>query len=401
MSVGTGAQPAGYDVQSCIMPRTKHEVADIIKRFGGEFADRYHPNTYQLHVLDTLTKCRTSALGGHVLRCDCCREEQVSYNSCRNRHCPKCQCSQQAFWAEDRMDMVLDTRHYHIVFTVPEVLNKICISDSKSFYDLMFSTTWETLKTFGYSHYGVESGAISVLHTWGQNLMLHPHIHCIVPAAGLNLKGNLEHIGKKGKYLYPVHMLSATFRGKLLQKIKKRLTKEGTLQKYRPQIESAYKKDWVVFCSSSFGKPKHVVGYLARYIHRIAISNHRILNVNNQKVTFRLKDYENGGKSKVLTLDGVEFLRRFCLHILPHRFVKIRYYGIYSSRYRAMVQQTSEKLIIKIPETTNERLKRLTGFDMGLCPVCRKGHLEQVEAVPRIRSPSCFGNYKRATNKNS
>jgi hypothetical protein len=297
--------------------------------------------------------------------------------------------------------MVLDARHYHIVFTVPELLNKICISDSKYFYDLMFSTTWETLKTFGYSHYGIESGAISVLHTWGQNLMLHPHIHCIVPAAGLSLSGKLKLIGKKGNYLYPVHMLSATFRGKLLQRIKKHLAKEGTLQKYRPQIESAYKKDWVVFCRSSFGKPKHVVGYLARYIHRIAISNHRILNINNQQVTFRIKDYEDGGKSKVLTLDGVEFLRRFCLHILPHRFVKIRYFGIYSSRYRAMVQQAPEKLVIKIPETTSERLKRLTGFDMGLCPVCRKGHLEQIEKIPRIRSPSCFGNYKRATKKNS
>ena len=381
------------------MPRTKHEVAHIIRRFGSEFANRFHPNTYQLRVLDALTKCRTPALGGHVLYCDCCGKEQISYNSCRNRHCPKCQCSQQAFWAEDRLDTVLDVKHFHLVFTFPEVLNKICRLDSKWFYDHLFATTWDTLKTFGYSHYAVESGAISVLHTWGQNLMLHPHIHCLVPAAGLGFSGKLKHISKKGKFLYPVPMLSATFKGKFLQKLKKHLAENDLLPKYQPLLESAYKKDWVVFCRSTFGKPKHVVGYLARYIHRIAISNHRILNITNQAVTFSFKGYDDHGKRKVITLDGVEFLRRLCLHILPHRFVKIRYYGIYSSKYRAKLKQQPQKLVPKIPETTAERLKRLTGFDMALCPVCRKGRLVSIEEIPRIRSPDCFLDYRKTIIK--
>ena len=379
------------------MPRTKHEVANIIKRFGSEFADRCQPNTYQLHILEKLVECRTSALGGHLLRCDYCGKNQISYNSCNNRHCPKCQCTKQAFWAEDRLNAVLDVKHFHIVFTVPEVLNKICMSDSKWFYDQMFSATWDTLKTFGYSHYAVESGAISVLHTWGQNLMLHPHMHCVVPAAGLSLDGKLKHIGKKRKYLYPVHMLSSTFKGKFLQKLKEHLVKKGTLKKHFTLLESAYKKDWVVFCRLSFGKPKDVVGYLAQYINRVAISNHRILNIDSQKITFSLKDYYDGGRRKVITIDGVEFLRRFCLHILPYRFVKIRYYGIYSSKYKAMMQQSSEKLVIKIPETITERLKRLTGFDMSLCPICHKGHLFSVEELPRIRSPGCFRHHRKTT----
>jgi hypothetical protein len=293
--------------------------------------------------------------------------------------------------------MVLDVKHFHLVFTVPDILNTICVYDSKWFYNHLFATTWDTLKTFGYSHYGVESGAISVLHTWGQNLMLHPHIHCLVPAAGLTFSGKWKTISKKGKFLYPVEMLSATFKGKFLQGLKKQLAKKGILRKYDQFIESAYNTDWVVFSRSSFGKPRHVICYLARYIHRVAISNHRILNINDQTVTFKAKDYKDNGRIKVISLDGVEFLRRYCLHILPYRFVKMRYYGIYSSRYRARIAKHCPKPIMKIPETTQERLKRLTGFEMSVCPVCRKGRLFKVDPIPRIRSPACFSYYPKST----
>jgi len=372
------------------MPRQKHEVADIIRSFIGEFVAQHLPNSYHLRILNALSKCRTSALGGHVAQCDYCGKRIISYNSCRNRHCPKCQGSNQAIWVEDRINMLWDTKHFHIVFTVPEVLNEICLADSKWFYNHLFACTWDTLKSFGYTHYAVESGAIAVLHTWGQNLSLHPHIHAIVPAAGQTLSGNLKHIGENGKYLYPVKMLSSTFRGKFLQGIKKHFAKKGTLPKYQAVIDVAYNKDWVVFCEPSFGKPKHVIGYLGLYINRVAISNHRIRNVIGRKVTFSLTDYRDQAKSKTITLDAVEFLRRFCLHILPYRFVKIRYYGVYSTRFRTTMQRQYPKMVIKIPETTAERLKRLTGFDVLLCPNCRKGRLILMVKLPPIRAPDHF-----------
>jgi hypothetical protein len=246
---------------------------------------------------------------------------------------------------------------------------------------------WDTLQTFGYSYFGVESGAICVLHTWGQNLSLHPHVHCIVPAVGLDLKGNLKPIGKNGKYLYPVRMLSATFRGKMMQHIKYMLKKRLLLLQYQQLIDKAWAKPWVVFCEPSMGKPEHVIGYLSQYTHRVAISNHRIMDVDNRQVTFSLKDYRNEGKNTILKLDGVEFLRRFCMHILPLRFVRIRYYGIYSSKHRKQIQGCDGKMIIKIKETTTQRLLRLTGFDAGLCQGCKKGRLVVSEVLPRIRSP--------------
>jgi hypothetical protein len=208
------------------MQRPKHEVATVIKSFGQQFIAQCNPNSYTIRILDSLLKCRTSDLGGHKEKCDCCGKERISYNSCRNRHCPKCQGSRQAFWVEDRMEQMLAVKHFHIVFTIPEKLNRICMLDSKWFYNAMFECVWSTLRSFGYTHYGVESGAICVLHTWGENLCLHPNIHCIVPAAGLTLQGTLKRISKKGKYLYPAGMLSVIFRGKLLEKIKKHLHKE-------------------------------------------------------------------------------------------------------------------------------------------------------------------------------
>jgi hypothetical protein len=229
----------------------------------------------------------------------------------------------------------------------------------------------------------------------GQNLSLHPHIHCIVPAAGQTLAGKLKHIGKKGKsacrtgrYLYPVIMLSATFRGKLLEGIKKHLGKIRILSQYRTLLEKARGKPWVVFCEPSLGKPQQVIGYLGQYIHRVAISNHRIIKVTEEDVTFMLKDYKDKGKSKVTTMSGVEFLRRFCQHILPYRFVKIRYYGICSSRFRNTMLRKNSKLVIEVPESVAEQIKRIMNIDVNQCPFCRKGRLVPTTIVPRVRSPS-------------
>lgn len=339
-----------------------------------------------------MSLCRTSALGGHIDACDCCGKERNSYNSCRNRHCPKCQGSKQAFWVDDLLETTLPVKHYHIVFTVPHQLNTVCFLDSKWFYGQLFSAVWETLRQFGYTRFGVEGGAVCVLHTWGQNLGLHPHIHCIVPAAGETLAGNMKHIGSDGKYLYPVKQLSLVFRAKLMESVKGQLKKQSLFEKHQPLLKVVWDKPWVVFCEPSFGKPEHVVKYLGQYTHRVAITNQRIIGITDKTVSFMHKDYADGARQKPVTLDGVEFLRRFCQHILPHRFVKIRRYGIYSSRARALKLKQNPKMVVKLKtkESTQERLKLLTGFDIYLCPFCKQGTMQVVETIPRIRSPTSF-----------
>lgn len=368
--------------------RTAFEIADVIARFGRDYIEQCSPNAYTIRVFDALSKCRTAALGGHKERCDCCERERISYNSCGNRHCPKCQAGKQAVWVENRIRDAFEVKHYHVVFTVPEVLNHICLLDSGSFYNALFRNVWDTLRTFGYSHYAVESGAICVLHSWGQNLSLHPHIHCIVPATGLDFKGKLKDIGKSGKYIYPEKMLCATFKGKMMQSLKAQLQIKGVLTKHQSVINAAYQKQWVVHCEPSLASPEHVVKYLGQYTHRIAISNQRLLNVDEHGVTFMHKDYRDGARKKPITLPGVEFLRRFAMHILPHRFVKIRYFGVYGSRYKALVKQQAKKKIVIPLESPQERLLRLTGFDVYLCPHCKTGRMVTVEILPRIRSPT-------------
>ncbi len=370
------------------MMRPKYELAQVIEQFYEDFVIKHNPNSYILRTLHALRICRTSALGGHIEKCDSCGHIRISYNSCRNRHCPKCQASKQAFWAEDVSERIIDTKYFHLVFTVPEVLNSICLIDSKKFYSTLFSSVWDTLRTFGYTHYGTESGAVAVLHTWGQNLSLHPHIHCLVPATGMTLAGHFKSIGKNGKFLYPVKKLSSVFRGKMMQGIKKYLLKKGLLQKHKDTINQAWKKKWVVFGKKAFGNAEHVIKYLGKYTHRIAISNNRIQNIDNESVSFFYKDYKNGEKPKLTKLSGTEFLRRFCMHILPKGFVKIRYYGILSGRYKkkiVLLRKTPSKPQKK--ESVQERFKRLTGFDVYSCPVCKKGRMYELETVPKIRSP--------------
>jgi len=303
---------------------------------------------YQLNVLNALQLCRTAPLGGHKDRCDSCGTEQFSYISCGNRHCPKCQIARQMLWAEDRMRDSLNVKHFHIVFTVPDELNAVCLADSRHFYESLFACAKETLSTFGYSHYSVETGAICVLHTWGQNLSLHPHLHCIVPAAGLIPMGRIKAIGNDGKYLYPVRQLSVVFRGKLLEALKRNLKKKNRLPEFQSVIETCYAKSWVVYSEPSLG------------------------NANQ----------------KLMTLTGVEFLRRFCMHILPKRFVKIRYFGILTSVYRKQVESLKTKPdIVQHTETRKQRIVRLTGFDPCKCPHCNTGNMQTIKTLPPIRSP--------------
>jgi hypothetical protein len=275
----------------------RFELADVVSLFGAGLLAAAKCTPLQLKVLGKISDCRTASLGGHEEVCDNCGTIRYSYNSCGDRHCPKCQAAKQALWVEDRMNDALDCKYFHIVFTVPEELNQICLLDSDLFYKSLFECIWSVLQQFGYTKYGVESGAICVLHTWGQNLSLHPHIHCIVSSAGLTLAGNLKRITKNDKYLYPVLMLSPTFRSILLKKLKLLLKQSNQLPKYQSLLDDVWKKPWVVYCKPPFGNAQHIVKYLGQYSHRVAIGNHR------------------------------------------KRFVKIRYYGILSSKQKDRVSR--------------------------------------------------------------
>ncbi len=377
--------------------RTKFELAEVIHRFGRQLLEKESLSPQQIKVLNNILQCRTASLGGHEEACDHCGEIRYSYNSCGNRHCPKCLGVKQAVWIEKLIESTLAVKHYHVIFTVPHCLNAICLWDAALYYKLLFSAVWDTLYSFGYSHFGVLTGAVAVLHSWGQNLSLHPHIHCIVPAAGVDLKGQWKYIGSNGQYLYPVQQLSNTFKGKFLDRVKRKLRKAEKHEGFMPHIEKAYSAKWVVNCQPSMAKPEHVIRYLGQYTHRVAISNHRILDISNEEVTFIAKDYRDKAQKKPLSLKGDEFLRRFCLHVLPKHFVKIRRFGIYNPTtirnqdLQFVPEQKPDIEQLTCPtekETPVERLKRLTGFDPRKCPVCKKGNMVVIRELPRIRSPA-------------
>jgi len=378
--------------------RTRFELADVVNLFGPGLISKTKLAPLQLKVLDKIAYCRTSALGGHEEVCDSCATVRYSYNSCGDRHCPKCQAAKQAFWIDDLVQTTLPVKHFHIVFTVPHQLNVVCLHNQRMYYDLLFAAVWQTLRSFGYSHYGVETGAVAVLHTWGQNLSLHPHIHCIVPAAGYTLNGQWKSIGNSGQYLYPVHQLSEAFKGKFLDSLKRALRKQNELSLFNAVVQQAYKTKWVVHCEPSLAGADHVVKYLGQYTHRVAITNQRILNIAGGEVTFVAKDYRDRAVKKPVTLDGIEFLRRFTLHILPKRFVKIRRFGIYNHTTKRNLdlqfvpqKKTDIDEIVKSqhpPETNLQRFTRLTGVNPCLCPVCKTGRMFAIRELPRIRSPA-------------
>lgn len=379
--------------------RATFELADVVHLFGAGLLDGTKLTPLQLNVLGKISSCRTAALGGHEEACDNCGTVRYSYNSCGDRHCPKCQAAKQAFWVEDLMQNTLPVKHYHVVFTVPHVLNTVCLHNQRIYYDLLFAAVWHTLRSFGYSHYGVETGAVAVLHTWGQNLSLHPHVHCLVPAAGHALDGQWKNIGGHGDYLYPVHQMSKAFKGKFLDSLKRALRKQNELKLFDGALQQAYgEPKWVVHCEPSMASAVHVVKYLGQYTHRVAIANDRILAIAGSKVTFVAKDYRDNAVKKPVTMDGVEFLRRFTMHILPKRFVKIRRFGIYNHTVKRNLQlqfvpqekqDTGTVIKQKQPKETNvERFERLTGINPCVCSVCKTGKMLVVRELPRIRSPA-------------
>jgi Putative transposase/Transposase zinc-binding domain len=331
------------------MTRPTLEVADILRAQGDRFLERYRSSFdfQQLKAFRAIQRCRTAALGGHRDACQTCGYQAISYNSCRNRHCPKCQAQARERWLAARERELLDTSYFHVVFTVPHELNVLALENPRLFYDLLFTASAQTLLEIAsdLKHLGAEIGVLAILHSWGQNLLLHPHIHCVIPAGGLSLD-HRRWVRPRYPFFLPVKVLSRVFRGKFLASLK-RLHRHDQLQcagpaaaladhkQFAKLLRRLHRHDWVVYAEPAFGGPLQVLRYLGRYTHRVAISNHRLLAFEQERVTFRWKDYAHGGKQKQMTLAATEFLRRFFLHVLPKSFVRIRHFGFLANRFRA------------------------------------------------------------------
>lgn len=344
------------------------EVAHVLERNRDSLAD-HCANSWQVRTLHALRKCRTSALGGHIDRCNnpACQKLHLSYNSCRNRHCPKCQGHKKEEWIQAREADLLKVSYFHVVFTLPCELNWLCLYQPKMVYNLLFKTAWGIIRDFGGNpkFLSAKMGMIAILHTWGQNLSLHPHLHCIVPGGGITKGGKWKAPKNKGKYLFPVKAMSKVFRARFVAGLRKELGKSQPASFY----ESLFKHNWVVYCKRPFFGPSQVVEYLGRYTHKIAISNHRIKSLENGSVRFMVREYRHEGKKSVLTLSDAEFIRRFSLHILPKGFTRIRHYGILSSYYKRTIIPELQKGLGK------PKLTETTPLLHRKCPVCKKGNL--------------------------
>ena len=344
----------------------RFEVAHVLEKLGKN-VENLGLNTWQLRTLSAIKRCRTAALGGHIDACNDCGNISISYNSCRNRHCPKCQGKNRDDWIQARTTELLPVPYFHVVFTLPDSLNSLAIHNPKLVYDLLFESAWETLKTFG-KNKGVQSGMIAVLHTWGQNLSLHPHLHCIVPGGGVDKNGKWQNIRSDGNFLFSVRALSKVFRAKFCEKLK-----EKSPLDYVKIQQQLWEKQWVVFAKKPFGNAQSVVEYLGRYTHKIAISNNRIQNIDNENVTFKYKDYKQNGSKKYMAFSHGEFIRRFAMHILPKRFVKIRHYGFLSSTWkRQKLKDLQRKLKVQLVVKPNKEPA------IRKCQCCKTGNLHTI-----------------------
>jgi len=339
------------------MSRPTVEVADILHAQGDRFLEQNRSGLgiQRLSVLRAITRCRTAALGGHIDNCPRCGHQAISYNSCRNRHCPKCQAQARQRWLAAREREVLGVSYFHVVFTIPHELNPLCQYNPEALYGLLFQASAATLLEVAADpkHLGAEIGFLSILHTWGQNLLLHPHVHCAIPAGGLS-PDNTRWVHPRYPFFLPVKVLSRVFRGKFIAGLRrayrrKNLRFHGPIaaledpKRFASFLRTVFRQDWVVYAKPAFGGPTQVLRYLGRYTHRVAISNHRLLAFDGERVTFRWKDYTHGGKQRKMTLSAGEFLRRFSQHILPRGFIRIRQYGFLATRHRtaklALVRQ--------------------------------------------------------------
>jgi predicted Zn-ribbon and HTH transcriptional regulator len=362
------------------------EVQDIFKKYGDNYRATHKLTIVQHKAMSAIQKCRTSQLGGHKEVCDSCGYTRISYNSCRNRHCPKCQALAKERWIENQKSNLLDVGYFHVVFTIPDTLNLMTYQNQKVIYTLLFKAVAETLAELASDkkYLGAKIGFSSVLHTWGQNLMHHPHIHCIVPGGGLSSIG--KWVNSRKKFFIPVKVLSRKFRGKFLYFLKqlycqKNLEFHGSQaylsddKEFEKLLSSLYSKEWIVYCKPPFKNAACVVEYLGRYTHRVAISNKRIVSIEKDMVSFKWRDYKDDSKHKVMTLSADEFIRRFLIHILPSGFMKIRHYGLLGNRNKTTKlkickQLTQTPLLTKEKASTLQLIQKLTGVDLSKCPNC-------------------------------
>ena len=370
------------------MNRPALEVADILHGQGDRFLDRYRTSLsyQQLKAFRAVRDCRTQALGGHLDTCPECGQKRcdrppvISYNSCRNRHCPKCQGEARQRWLTARQQELLPVGYFHVVFTVPHELNVLALENARQFYDLLFTASAATALEVARDpeHLGAEIGMLSILHTWGQNLLLHPHIHCVIPMGGLSPQ-RAHWVHPRYPFFLPKNVLRRVFRGKFLAGLK-RLYRHQHLRCKGPAslladpkqfarlLRRLHRHDWVVSIKSAMGDPSRVLRYLGRYTHRVAISNHRLVSFDGERVTFRWKDYAHGSKQKKMTLTATEFLRRFFLHVLPKGFVRIRYFGFLANPQRAEMLALARQLLGVAPIVITERIRQTSA--LWRCPQC-------------------------------
>jgi hypothetical protein len=365
--------------------RPPWEVADVIRRAGSRFIQRYRDSLTwaQLKVLRAIERCRTAALGGHRDECVRCGHQAISYNSCRNRHCPKCQTNAREKWLRARKQELLPVDYYHLVFSPPHALVPLMWQNKKILFSLLFEASAATLLEVAAdpAHLGAEIGFLSILHTWGQTLQRHPHIHCVVPGGGLS-PDHARWIPSQTHFFLPVKVLSRVFRGKFDAGLRRafcrnELAFHGKCQPlankkaFAAFLRTLFQQDWVVYAKAPFGGPEHVLQYLARYTHRVAISNHRLLSVDENQVTFRWKDYAHHNKRRAMTLANDEFLRRFLQHVLPKGFPRIRYFGWLANRRRLKLLPVCRTLLGALPPVGASATPSSREEAVWLCPCCR------------------------------
>lgn len=376
-------------------PSVKLELADIFHHYSHDYIKSHPLHTQQYKAIRAIMACRTAKLGGHMSRCDSCNYEKISYNSCRNRHCPKCQSMQKERWIRARQAELLPVEYFHVVFTLPHALNPLAQGRPTLIYNMLFQAASETLLSFSSNPkwLGAKPSITMVLHTWAQNVSQHLHVHCIVSGGGLTKSNEWKNCKKK--FLFPVRALSKVFRGKYLEKLKlslsnkkvhlpKGFTNSVTIKNFMAPL---YKTDWVVYAKPPFAGPEQVLAYLGRYTHKIAISNQRLISMQNNNITFKWRDYADNNKSKIMILNSHEFIRRYLLHVLPKGFQRLRHYGILANRFKkANLNQARQALnqpqyIEVINESIDEIMFKVTGEDITICPRCRIGRLGTVMSL--------------------
>lgn len=371
--------------------KTTFTISQVITTFREKMEEKVHLTVHQQKVLGALEECRTAALGGHVDACPACGYTQISYNSCRNRHCPICQGHAREKWVEARKKDVLPVKYYHVVFTLPDKLNSLILAQKKELYALLFKAASKTVDKF-FRKQGLQGGMIALLHTWGSNLHFHPHLHCIVPGGGIDKNGHWKALPGSERdtpYLFPVKAMSKVFRAKFMSVFPKQLEMPSRIRKM------LFDKEWVVYCKRPM-KIGTVIDYLGRYSHRIAISNRRITDVNDHTVSFTYKEYKQNGINKEMTLSGEEFLRRFCQHILPRGFVRIRHYGFLASSNKAKLEEAKlqtkeEDCSVEENDTETGGEKKVIHPNSFICPHCKLAYMSCIEIVPAVaRSPPFY-----------